>query len=166
MIRLPEPRVIADITRIYNADVAQTTVTFETEPVSEVVMAERINTYSPHFPFFVYECDGEVTGYCYVHPWKARAAYRFTLETTVYLAPGQQGKGIGVKLMSRLIEACRAGGYHALIACITAENESSMRFHERLGFRQVSLYKEVGQKFGRWLDVADMELLLTDKSSL
>lgn len=85
---------------------------------------------------------------------------RYVSKTTVYLAPEACYKGIGQLLMTHLIDECRRQGYHALIACITADNLSSLRFHHRLGFRQVSLFSEVGRKFDRWLDVIDLELML------
>ena len=80
--------------------------------------------------------------------WKERAAYRHTLETTVYLAPGYEGKGIGRELMERLIEECRRDGYRALIACVTEGNVVSDALHLRLGFKKVSHFKKVGLKFG------------------
>ncbi len=96
----------------------------------------------------------------YARPWKERAAYNKTLETTVYLSPRYQGKGVGKLLMSKLIEECAKRGDHVLIACITAENEASRMFHSKLGCKQVSLFENVGIKFGCELDVADYELQL------
>ena len=157
------PVTLADagrIAAIYNKYIADTTITFETEPVSVEVMRGRIDSISSAFPYFVYEYDGELLGYCYAHLWKEREAYSKTLETTVYLAPEACHQGIGSRLMRLLIEECRRQGYHALIACITADNLSSLRFHKRLGFRQVSRFSEVGRKFDRWLDVIDLELVL------
>ena len=148
------------VASIYNRYVSKTTVTFETEPVPVEVMRGRIDSISSAFPYFVYEYDGELIGYCYAHLWKEREAYSKTLETTVYLAPEACHKGIGPLLMTHLIDECRRQGYHALIACITADNLSSLRFHQRLGFRQVSRFSEVGRKFDRWLDVIDLELIL------
>ena len=147
------------IASIYNKYVSTTTITFETEPVSAEEMRGRINSISSAFPYFVYEYDGVVLGYCYAHLWKEREAYSKTLETTVYLTPESCHKGIGNLLMCRLIDECRSRGYHALIACITADNLSSLRFHQRLGFRQVSRFPKVGRKFNRWLDVIDLELV-------
>uniref|UniRef100_UPI004025431E GNAT family N-acetyltransferase n=1 Tax=Candidatus Cryptobacteroides bacterium TaxID=3085639 RepID=UPI004025431E len=148
------------VVSIYNRYVSKTTVAFETEPVPVEVMRGRIDSISSAFPYFVYEYDGELIGYCYAHLWKEREAYSKTLETTVYLAPEACHKGIGPLLMTHLIDECRRQGYHALIACITADNLSSLRFHQRLGFRQVSRFSEVGRKFDRWLDVIDLELIL------
>lgn len=160
---LLRPVILADagrIAAIYNKYIADTTITFETEPVPVEVMRGRIDSVSSAFPYFVYEYDGEVLGYCYAHLWKERVAYSKTLETTIYLAPEACHKGIGQLLMTHLIDECRRQGYHALIACITADNLPSLQFHHRLGFRQVSRFSEVGRKFDRWLDVIDLELVL------
>ncbi len=157
------PVTLADAPRIaaiYNRYIADTTITFETEPVTPEEMRVRIKTISSAFPYYVYEYDGELIGYCYAHFWKEREAYSKTLETTVYLAPEACGKGVGSLLMTRLIDECRHQGYHIMIACITADNLPSLKFHRRLGFRQVSRFSEVGRKFDRWLDVIDLELVL------
>lgn len=156
-VRLDDAERVASI---YNRYVSKTTITFETESVPVEVMRGRIDSVSSAFPYFVYEYDGEVLGYCYARLWKEREAYSKTLETTVYLAPEACHQGIGSRLMRLLIEECRRQGYHALIACITADNLPSLQFHHRLGFRQVSLFSEVGRKFDRWLDVIDLELML------
>ena len=156
------PVALADAERIasiYNNYVSATTISFETEPVSVKEMRDRINSISASFPFFVYEYGGVVIGYCYAHLWKEREAYSKTLETTVYLDQAVCHQGIGKLLMVRLIEDCRRKGYHALIACVTADNLPSLQFHKSLGFRQVSRFSEVGRKFDRWLDVVDLEFL-------
>ena len=80
--------------------------------------------------------------------------------SNVFVAEGERGRGIGTRLMGRLIEACREGGFHALVACITGGNEPSIALHRRLGFRQVSCFPQVGRKFGRWLSVVDLQLML------
>ncbi len=156
-VRLDDAECIASI---YSKYVSATTITFETEPVTAEEMRGRIISISSTFPYFVYEYDGVVLGYCYAHLWKKRESYSKTLETTVYLDSEACHQGIGSRLMCHLIEDCRRRGYHALIACITADNLSSLRFHQRLGFRQVSRFPKVGRKFGRWLDVIDLELIL------
>lgn len=156
-VRLDDAERIAFI---YNNYVSATTVSFETEPVSAEEMRGRIGDLSSTYPYFVYERDGVVEGYCYAHRWKERAAYSKTFETTVYLAPEACRKGIGTLLMRRLVQECRSMGCHALIACVTGENTASLRMHESLGFCQVSRFSQVGRKFDRWLDVFDLELLL------
>ncbi len=147
------------IVDIYNYFITDTTVTFEVQPLTVEEMAERIREISARFPYFVYEEDGRVLGYCYAHLWKERAAYSKTLETTVYLHKDATHRGIGSMMVNHLVDLCRDEGYHALIACITEGNEASVKMHEKLGFRQVSEYKEVGRKFGEWLGVVDLELL-------
>lgn len=160
MIRNVRPEDAEAITAIYNEYVTQSTISFETEPLTVAAMEERIRRLAADFPYFVYETETGVIGYCYVHLWKERAAYNHTLETTIYLAAGHTGQGIGAQLMCRLIEECRRQGYHALVACITADNKRSIALHEKLGFHRAAEYREVGRKFGRWLGVVDYELLL------
>lgn len=150
----------ADIAAIYNEYVLNTTISFEVEEVTVEEMARRIATFSASFPYLVYEEGGVVQGYAYAHLWKARAAYSRTWETTVYVKSDSRRKGIGSALMQDVIGAARAAGMHALIACVTSENVASMLMHEKLGFQQVSCFQQVGCKFGRWLGVADFELLL------
>ena len=160
MIRKVNLQDCKAITDIYNEYVTNSVATFETEPVSEEEMQSRISRFSSDFPYFVYEADGEVIGYCYAHPWKEKAAYKYTLETTVYLSPRHVGKGAGRQLMQKLIDECRTAGYHALIACITEGNVASFALHANLGFKQVSNFEQVGLKFDRWIGVVDYELLL------
>ena len=157
------PVTLADaeaITEIYNRYIKETTITFEVEPITVEEMQSRIKEISAQFPYFVYEEEGRVLGYCYAHLWKQRAAYSKTLETTIYLDRNATHRGIGSLMVKHLITLCREQGYHALIACITEGNEASVRMHERLGFKQVSEFKEVGQKFGHWLGVVDLEFIL------
>ena len=148
----------AAIAAIYNYYVLETVISFETEAVTEAQMRERLLHGS--VPCLVWEENGQVVGYAYAHPWKERAAYRFTWESTIYLHPEWQGRGIGRCLMDALIPRCREAGCKSLIACITRENEASCAFHRGLGFRQVSCFPQVGFKCGRWLDVVDYQLEL------
>ena len=157
-VKLEDTKAITDI---YNEYVVHSVATFETEPLHEEEMRSRITGISADYPYFVYEVDGVVAGYCYAHAWKERAAYRYTAETTIYLSPAYTGRGIGTLLMQKLIEECRNKNYRALIACITDDNIASKSLHIRLGFKQVSHFKKVGLKFDRWLNVVDYELLLT-----
>ena len=158
-VGLKDAEAIADI---YNGYVRESVITFDTEPLPEEEMRSRIAEISAVYPYFVYEENGEIVGYCYAHSWKAREAYKYTLETTVYLAPGYEGRGIGKRLMQRLIEECRKRGFHVLIACITEGNEASVALHEKFGFKRVSHFEKVGLKFGKRLDVFDYELVLDE----
>ncbi len=160
MIRNVRPEDAAAIAAIYNEYITGSVISFETEPLTEAGMAARIGRLAAGFPYLVYETDGVVAGFCYAHPWKERAAYGHTLETTVYLAAGHTGRGVGTQLMLRLVDECRRRGYHALVACVTAENAPSIALHEKLGFRRVAEHHEVGHQFGRWLGVVDNELLI------
>lgn len=160
MIRSVQAEDAPAIAAIYADYVLHTTISFELTPPTVQQMKERICTLSAAFPYLVWEENGSIYGYCYAHAWKERAAYAHTWETTVYLAPHAKRRGIGTALMQRLIAESRAAGAHALIACITDTNAPSRAFHEKLGFRKVSHFPQVGYKFGNWLDVTDYELCL------
>ncbi len=149
------------ITRIYNHYVVETTVSFETEALTLSQMLQRMRDISARYPYYVAVDGGRVVGYCCVHQWKERKAYSHTLEVTIYLDPEHCGKGAGTMMMNRLLADCRRmEDCSNLIACITEENAASLAFHARHGFEKVSHFKRVGYKFGRWLDVVDMELML------
>ena len=149
------------ITEICNYYVLNSTAVFDERPVSEAdMLSSFLAMHEAGLPYFVCEQDGAVVGYCYAPPWKSKSAYSSTLETTVYISPSHVGCGLGSDMYRRLIDECRNRGFHALIACITAGNVVSERLHERLGFRKVSQFDEVGRKFGRWLGVVDYQLLL------
>lgn len=148
------------IARIYNKYVEDSVISFETEAVSDEEMRRRVCEISSSYPFLVYEQDGCVVGYCYAHQWKERAAYSRTLETTIYLDNAFCHQGIGRKLMEALIDRCREAGVGVLIACITGGNDRSIALHERLGFKKVSHFYNVGCKLGSILDVVDYELEL------
>ncbi len=159
-IRLVNPDDAAAIAAIYNYYVRETVISFETEPLDEVQMRDRIERTSSAFPYLVCEVAGQVVGFAYAHRWKERAAYAGSWESTIYLHPDWCGQGIGGRLMAELIYRCREQGCRVLIACITGENVASIAFHERLGFCQVSHFPLVGYKMGRLLDVVDFCLPL------
>ena len=149
------------IVRIYNHYVLNTTITFEEESVSPQEMAGRIaEVTSNGLPWLVVEQDGGVVGYAYATKWKARCAYRFSVETTVYLAPGLAGRGLGTKLYEVLLAQLRDKGLHAAMAGIALPNPSSIALHEKFGMTKVAHFKEVGFKFNQWLDVGYWECVL------
>lgn len=160
MIRAVCQDDIGAIVEIYNHYVVNSVITFETDPVSIDEMERRICRIVERYPCLVYEQDGKLVGYCYAHQWKEKAAYDTTAETTVYLSPERRGGGVGGELMRALIDECKERGLHALIACITAGNQASIALHERLGFKRVSTFSQVGRKFGEWLDIVDYELVI------
>lgn len=160
MIRSATAADAAAICSIYNRYVAETTVTFETDPVSVEVMRTRIAEVAASYPWLVFARDGEVGGYAYASRWRPRAAYRHSVESTIYLAPAFQRQGIGTQLYTELIARLRAQGIHQMIGGVALPNADSVALHERLGFRKVAHFAEVGRKFDRWIDVGYWQLAL------
>lgn len=152
-IRACNQEDIPAICGIYNHYIAHTVITFEETPVSVVEMQKRVETNSQLFPWLVYEENEKIIGYAYASKWKDRSAYKYTAEVTVYLHPAHCAKGIGSILYQALIEQLSKNGIHVLLACIAIPNTASETIHEKFGFHQVAHFREVGFKFGRWLDV-------------
>ncbi|MFC8596943.1 GNAT family N-acetyltransferase [Isoptericola sp. NPDC057191] len=111
-------------------------------------------------PVLVADHDGAVAGYATYAQWRAKAGYRHTVEDSVYVADGFQGRGLGRALMTELVARARAAGHHVMLADIEAGNAASVRLHESLGFTHVGRLPEIGTKFGRWLDLAVLALPL------
>ena len=160
MIRPIDPHDAAACGALYNHYIEHSIVTFEEEAVSVAEFRHRIETITKSYPWLVHEEEGAIGGYVYAGPWKIRNAYRFAAETTVYLVPGSQGKGIGTALYDRLIAQLRDREIHAVMAGIALPNDASVRLHEKVGFEKVAHFKEVGWKFNKWIDVAYWELVL------
>lgn len=160
MIRPMTLKDVDEIVAIYAHYVNNTVITFDTEIPSVAEMSHRLQPIIENYPAWVCVEEGKIAGYCYAHEWKKKKAYSATAETTIYLHPDYSGKGYGRILMEQLIRDCRNRSLHALIACITIPNEPSVKLHEKLSFKQVSYFHEVGRKFNQWLDVADYELIL------
>jgi L-amino acid N-acyltransferase YncA len=143
------------IAQIYNHYVRETIVTFEEQPVPTVEMAKRLaDTVADALPWLVAEQDGAIVGYARASKWKPRSAYRFAVETTIYLAPDSIGKGVGTSLYQFLINELKKLELHTAIGGIALPNAGSVGLHEKLGFRKVAHFAEVGFKFGKWIDVA------------
>ena len=153
MIRAPRPEDAAAVCRIYNFFVTETTVTFATDPVPEAAMRESILAVSDKFPWLIWEDKGEVLGYAAAGEWKSRCAYRYSVETTVYLAPDAAGRGIGTALYGELLGQVEMAGHHSALGGIALPNPASIALHEKLGFTKVGHLKEVGRKFDQWVDV-------------
>jgi phosphinothricin acetyltransferase len=160
VIRLATPSDAEAITAIYNPYVAETIISFETAPVPVAEMAVRIQRTLEAYPWYVREEDGAILGYSYASQWKSRHAYRFAVETTVYVAPDQYRKGIGSSLYQVLLPELRARGFHTALGGISLPNEASVALHERCGFRQAGQLPQVGWKCGRWVDVGYWALVL------
>lgn len=151
----------AAIAAIYNPYVTGTCVTFDTDPLSAEDMRGRIaETHAAKLPWLVATEAGAIVGYACASRWKGRWAYRYSVETTIYLAPSRTRRGMGRVLYGALIERLRAGGIHAVIGGIALPNEASVALHRQLGFEQVAHFRQVGFKLDRWIDVGYWQLLL------
>ncbi|HET7268123.1 MAG TPA: arsinothricin resistance N-acetyltransferase ArsN1 family B [Oleiagrimonas sp.] len=149
------------VAAIYNTYIASSHATFETEAVDKAGMAARIaRVGTASLPWLVAVMDGTLVAYAYASPWKAREAYRHSVETSIYIDPAHVGKGIGVCLYADLLTALRERPLHAVIGGIALPNEASVALHERLGFRKVAHFEQVGHKLGRWIDVGYWQLVL------
>jgi phosphinothricin acetyltransferase len=148
----------AAIAAIYNWYVEHTVITFEVDPVPAAEMAQRIEAVLAAHEWLVLERGGELLGYAYAGRFHARAAYRYTTESTIYLRDGLGGQGLGTTLYSELVRRILARGYRSLIGGIALPNEASVRLHEKLGFLKVGHLTRVGRKFERWIDVGHWQL--------
>ncbi|MBD3270439.1 GNAT family N-acetyltransferase [Candidatus Peregrinibacteria bacterium] len=157
MIRYAEKRDAEDICNIYNYYVVNTTITFEEQVVSIEEMRDRISEILERLPYLVFEEDGKVIGYAYATKWKARSAYKYSVETTVYLHKDRSGFGIGTKLYQSLLEELKFKGLHRAIGGVALPNKASVSLHEKLGFKKVAEFGEVGNKFNKWINVGYWE---------
>jgi L-amino acid N-acyltransferase YncA len=161
MIRLATRSDAEEICEIYNYYVLNTHINFEEEAVTVKDMQDRIVTVAEKNPWLVYEENGKIIGYAYASEWKSRCAYRFSVETTVYLSHGLNRRGIGSMLYQELLTLLGEDkNIHAVIGGIALPNETSIRLHEKFGFEKVAHFKEVGFKFGKWIDVGYWEKIL------
>jgi phosphinothricin acetyltransferase len=158
-IRSVAPRDIAAITGIYDEAVRFGTASFEIEPPDENEMRRRCEALrAGGFPVLVAEVDAAVAGYAYAAPHRARPAYRWSVEDSIYVARQSQRRGLGRALLDRLIIEAQAGGLRQMIAVIgDSANTASIELHRTAGFRLVGTFENVGFKFGRWLDSVLMQ---------
>lgn len=172
-IRPVTPADIGAVTAIYRHHVLTGCASFEETPPDEAEMAARLSAIGARgLPYLCLEAVDprtqrtELVGYAYAGPYRARSAYRFTVEDSIYLAPGQTGRGYGRLLLERLIQECRALGLREMVAVIgDSANLASIELHRRLGFDQVGVLRRVGFKFDRWIDSVLMQLPLRPDSA-
>ncbi|WP_337266384.1 GNAT family N-acetyltransferase [Oryzifoliimicrobium ureilyticus] len=154
---------LPEVAAIYNHAVEHTTAIWNETTVD---LANRIDWFNARtmrgFPVLVAEMSGKVAGYASYGDWRAFDGYRHTVEHSVYVDKDCRGQGIGKMLMLALIERAKSSSLHVMIAGIEAGNLASIQLHEKLGFKAVGTFHEVGIKFGRWLDLTCMELRLAD----
>jgi L-amino acid N-acyltransferase YncA len=164
-IRPAKTSDIPAITRIYAHAVEHGTASFELTPPDEAEMTRRMNDLTGKgYPYLAGEIDGALAGYAYAGPYRARPAYRLTVEDSVYIAPDRHRRGIGRALLATLIEATAVRGFRQIIAVIgdSGNQAGSIGMHEALGFRHVGILQDVGFKHGRWLDSVLMQRALGD----
>ena len=165
MIRPATPQDAPAIAAIYNHAVRHTTAIFNEH---EVDAQNRIDWMQGReaagFPVLVLEEGGEAVGYASYGPFRPHDGYRATVEHSVYIRSDLRGGGRGKALMAALIDRAKAQGMHVMVGGIEASNEASIELHERLGFERVGVMAQVGQKFGRWLDLLFMQLRLDDRA--
>jgi phosphinothricin acetyltransferase len=159
------PAAAADlpsVTEIYEHAVRFGTATFELTAPDLSEMTRRFDALTADgFPYLVAVLDGRAVGYAHAGAYRPRPAYRFTVENSIYLRPAIQGRGIGQKLLQRLIADCEARGFRQMIAVIgDSANAASIGVHSRCGFQMIGTHPDVGFKFGRWLDTVMMQLAL------
>lgn len=162
MIRLAQPIDAAAILAIYAPYIRDTSLTFETEVPDNDIFANRIRHYTADFPWLVYETDGQIAGYAYASRYRERVAYQWSVECSVYIANGYFGKGVAALLYNKLFALLRAQGFMNVYAVINLPNERSVAFHEKMGFRYLATYPNVGYKLGKWKNVGWWQLQLNE----
>jgi L-amino acid N-acyltransferase len=160
MIRLATINDLPAVREIYNYYVERSTCTFQLEPDTEAQRLVWFRDRTPAHPVVVTEVGGEVVGWASLSPWSGRAGYARTVEASVYIRHDCHRRGLGRMLMLDLIERARSLGHHVIIGGACTEQAASLALQESLGFERVAHFREVGHKFGRWLDVVYLQLLL------
>jgi L-amino acid N-acyltransferase YncA len=158
-IRSADPeRDAAACAAIYAPYVEASATSFEAEPPTAAELAERIERTGATHPWLVAESDGEILGFAYACEHRARAAYRWAVDVSIYLAEANRGKGLGRALYEALFERLREQRFRVACAGVTLPNEASVRLHESLGFTPVGVYRRIGWKAGAWHDVGWWQL--------
>jgi phosphinothricin acetyltransferase len=159
--RLVEPGDAEALRAIYNVEVTESTVTFDLVPRSLADQQAWIEEHSGGHPAIVaVDDDGTVVGFASLSPYRPRPAYATTVENSVYVRRDRRGEGIGALLLGDLVELARTHGFHAVIARIVGDHEASIALHRACGFVEIGREREVGRKFGKWLDVVLMQQML------
>jgi len=153
-IRDAAPVDAAACAAIYAPYVTETVISFEAEPPTPEQIRDRMTEAQRSHAWLVAEADGRVIGYAYGRPFAARAAYRWSCETSIYLDRDQHGHGVGRALYSALLERLAERGYRTALAGMTLPNEASAGLHRAMGYEQVGVYRRIGWKNDAWRDVA------------
>ena len=154
------------VCNIYNHYIENTAITFETVPISEVEARKRINdVINSGHSFYIGEIDNKIIGFYHTKRWNNRCAYATTIEESIYLDKDETSKGYGTLLLEHLLKNIDKNTIHVLIAGICIPNESSVRLHEKFGFKQISYMKEIGRKFDQWRDVGHWQLIFEEQQN-
>lgn len=146
------------VARIYNRYIRESTVTFEETPLE---VSEVESRFDRSLFWFVIEDEGEARGYAYASPYHRRAAYRHAVEISVYIEYGFEGRGFGTRLYEAVFRELEGREIHVAVGVVALPNPGSVALHERFGMEKVAHFKEVGRKFGRWIDVGHWQKILT-----
>lgn len=163
MIRSATAEDAFSFCEIYNHYVKNCHATFAEQPDTTEDFRTRI--LAQKLPWFVFELENQVVGYAYASPLKSRSAYRFAVEISVYVNQQNLGQGIGKRLYIALLDELKAIGMHTAIGGIALPNKASISLHEKLGFKKVAHFEQVGRKFDRWIDVEYWQIFLADWNS-
>jgi len=164
-VRLARPDDAEPTRRIYNREVTGSTVTFDLRPRTLEEQRRWIEEHSGAHPALVALDGGEVVGFASLSPYRSRPAYSTTVEDSVYVDVDHRGRGVGRLLLGEALDLAATSGFHAVMARIVGTHEASIGLHRACGFELVGIEREVGRKFGRWLDVALMQRLLVSPGS-
>ncbi|QSF59136.1 GNAT family N-acetyltransferase [Nocardioides sp. zg-1228] len=156
-IRRALPADLPAVAAIYAREAREGHATFDLEPRPMELWEERLAASGPRDHFLVAEHEGAVAGYATSSPFRPKPAYSHTRETTVYVAPGHQGRGVGRRLYDALLARLTDDGVHLVVAAVALPNDASLALHRACGFEEVGVMREVGRKHDRWIDVAWMQ---------
>ncbi len=164
-IRLAHENDASQMLEIYAPIVQETTISFELEPPSETEFQNRIQSYQQKMPWLVCEINGQLAGYAYASPYRTRAAYQWSVESSVYVSENHRRKGIAKALYTALFKLLQLQGFYHVVAAIALPNQPSVAVHEAVGFVPVGVFHRVGFKFGKWRDVGYWQLSLQSEQS-
>ena len=149
---------IEKIVEIYNYYIQNTIITFDRVPFTVDDFEQKIKPIYKKYPFIVFEENNEILGYAYGSSWRPKPSYKHTAESTIYLKANALKKGVGTKLYTELLKQLKQQKFHTIIGGLTLPNDASIKLHEKLGFKKVAHFNEVGRKFEQWLDVGFWQL--------
>jgi L-amino acid N-acyltransferase len=163
MIKIREATMtdLPEMLEIYNEVIVNTTAVYDYDPHTLEMRQKWFETKQEQgFPVFVAEENGVIYGFSTIGPFRNWAAYKYSVENSIYVAVAARGKGIGKLLLPPIIKAAKDRNMHTIVAGIDATNESSIKLHKHFGFVEVAHFKQVGYKFGKWLDLKFFQLML------